>query len=148
MPQFTPNQIDRARSILANPDPTLSPAQRALNERIARHIIDQAAAQRAATVVPFRRAGPQVPADGGGAAMTALWYCETMGMTGKWSPQLRSDWPETVMKAGTERERKASGPGPRIRAVQRVPDDLFGLTLRVIQSRLSPDAAPATGAAG
>ncbi|WP_124086569.1 hypothetical protein [Pseudogemmobacter humi] len=52
MPDYRPDQIEHARRTLARPDLTISPAHRALNERIARHILKSAEAPRR-NVIPF-----------------------------------------------------------------------------------------------
>ena len=39
MPDYRPSQIERARRMLAQPDPALSPAEQAFQERKARHIL-------------------------------------------------------------------------------------------------------------
>jgi hypothetical protein len=56
MPDFTRDQIDRARHRLAHPDPQQSPALRSLRERIARHVIASAEAAPRGKVVTIPRA--------------------------------------------------------------------------------------------
>ncbi|SEB78196.1 MULTISPECIES: hypothetical protein [Rhodobacterales] len=42
MPDYRPSQIERARRMLARPDPALSPAEQAFQERKARHVLKSA----------------------------------------------------------------------------------------------------------
>lgn len=55
MEDFSPDQIARARRTLADPDPTQSPALRAVSERVARHVLAAAEAQRADKIVHVSR---------------------------------------------------------------------------------------------
>ena len=61
--RFSHDQIARARRTLADPDPTQSPALRAVSERVARHVLAAAEAQCADKIVHVSRAtfraGPQ-----------------------------------------------------------------------------------------
>lgn len=42
MPNYRPSQIERARRMLAQPDPARSPAEQAFQERKARHVLKSA----------------------------------------------------------------------------------------------------------
>lgn len=42
MSNYRPSQIERARRMLAQPDPALSPAEQAFQERKARHVLKSA----------------------------------------------------------------------------------------------------------
>lgn len=55
MERFSPDQIARARRTLADPDPTQSPALRAVSERVARYVLSAAEAQRVGKVVHVSR---------------------------------------------------------------------------------------------
>ena len=70
----------------------------------------------------------------------ALWYFETVSPLGHWSPNTAPDMPQTTSVNGHLRQVGASGAiGPRIRAVQLVPDHYRHLDLMQIREVLSPD---------
>ena len=56
-----------------------------------------------------------------------LWYFETVGMTGQWGPCTAPERPQTASHGGHEREKRASGIGPRIRRITEVPEGLQDL---------------------
>lgn len=51
MPSYRPAQIELAQRMLQQPDPELTPAHRALNERIARHVLKSTQITRDQTVI-------------------------------------------------------------------------------------------------
>lgn len=64
-----------------------------------------------------------------------LWYYETATPRGTWAPNTAPDAPATTKQAGVLRF-GASHLGPRIRAIQPVPDHLVGRTLDQLQAHL------------
>lgn len=76
--------------------------------------------------------------------MELVWYFEQRGMTGNWSPCLAAEKPSYVVKDGVARATKAEGRRPAIRAVQKVPKDLRGLTLNELHKRLTTEAIEVT----
>jgi hypothetical protein len=67
------------------------------------------------------------------------WYYEQMTMTGVWSPVMAGAKPDFQVKGGVARLRLTGGWCPRIRAVQRIPENLRGLPPRALQDLLSTD---------
>ncbi|MCL4065315.1 hypothetical protein M3484_01830 [Pseudomonas sp. GX19020] len=55
MPSYRPSQIEAARRMLAQPDPSLSPAEQAFRERKARHVLKSIEIARDHTVVRVPR---------------------------------------------------------------------------------------------
>lgn len=58
-----------------------------------------------------------------------LFYYETVGITGRWSPCTTPGEPATVYKGGHLREQRLSGVGNRIRCISAVAPEHRGLTL-------------------
>lgn len=64
-----------------------------------------------------------------------LWYFETVTPRGTWAPNTAPSPPATTKQAGVLRL-GASNMGPRIRAIQQVPDHMIGRTLDQLQAHL------------
>ena len=78
--------------------------------------------------------------------MTHLWYSETVNMTGRWSPRLTPDAPQTIRVGGHLREKLQGSTGMRIRRICEVPAHLQAMPLGSIAAVLFPveDASAVT----
>ena len=75
-----------------------------------------------------------------------LYYAETVGPTGRWSPRTTPTRPDTVTKGGHLRERGLNGLGPRIRNIHRVDPQHEALTLDQLAAIYGSEATEAVSA--
>lgn len=68
-----------------------------------------------------------------------LTYFETADFCGRWRPCTAPDAPAVTQVNGHNRIKSSQGIGPRVRAVQPVPNGLERLDLASLHAVLSPD---------